>query len=68
MIIIKNCNVDLASLSDQNITYGFAKVMYFDVNAPANRSTRDRTLIRLLKSPGFDDFCFWYLKYKIFIM
>ena len=32
--------------------YDFAKEMYFDVKAPGNKSTRDKTLIKLLKSPG----------------
>ena len=31
--------------------YDFAK-MYFDVKATGNKSTRDRTLIKLLKSPS----------------
>ena len=30
----------------------FAKEMFFDVKATGNRSTRDRSLIRLLKSPA----------------
>ena len=32
--------------------YDFAKEMYFGVKATANKSTRDRTLIKLLISPG----------------
>ena len=32
--------------------YQFAKEMYFDVRATGNRSTRDRTLIKLFKSPA----------------
>ena len=48
----KNYNVDLASLSDKKLMYDFAKEMYSDVEAPAEKSTRDRTLIRLLKSPS----------------
>ena len=32
--------------------YDFAKEMYFDVKAPGNKSTRDRTLINYPKSPG----------------
>ena len=31
---------------------GFAKEIYFDVRAPGKKSTRDRTLIKLLKSSG----------------
>ena len=30
--------------------YDFAKEMFFDVRAQGNKSTRDRTLIKLLKS------------------
>ena len=52
MITNKNYNVDLASLSDKKFMYDFAKEMYFDVKALGNKSTRDRTLIKLLKSPG----------------
>ena len=32
--------------------YDFAKEMHFDTKAQGNKSTRDRTLIKLLKSPG----------------
>ena len=32
--------------------YKFAKEMNFDLNAPGNKSTRDRKLIKLLKSPA----------------
>ena len=32
--------------------YAFAKQMSFDVKAMGNNSTRNRTLIKLLKSPG----------------
>ena len=32
--------------------YDFAKEMNFDVKSPGNKSTRDRTLIKLLKSQG----------------
>ena len=32
--------------------YDFAKEMYFDVKATGNKSTRDRTLIKLLRSPS----------------
>ena len=48
----KYYNVDLASLSDKKLLYDFAKEMYFDARATDNRSTRDRSLIRLLKSQG----------------
>ena len=52
MITNKNFNVDLASLADKKIMYDFAKEMHFDTKAQGNKSTRDRTLIKLLKSPG----------------
>ena len=45
-------NVDLASLSDKQLMYDFAKEMHFDQNAVGNKSIRDRKLIKLLKSPG----------------
>ena len=52
MITINNYNVDLASLSDKSLMYDFAKEMNFDVRAPGRKSTRDLTLIKLLKSPA----------------
>ena len=52
MITNKNYNVDFASLSDKKLVYDFAKEMNFDVKAQSKKSTRDRTLIKLLKSPG----------------
>ena len=52
MITNKNYNVDHASLSDKKLMYDFAKEMSSDVKAVGNKSTRDRTLIKLLKSPG----------------
>ena len=52
MITNKNYNVDLASLSDKKFLYDFAKEMKFDLKAQGNKSTRDLTLIKLLKSPG----------------
>ena len=51
MITIKNYNVDHASLSDKKIMYIFAKEMNFDIKAQGKKSTRDRTLKNLLKSP-----------------
>ena len=48
----KNYNVDLAKLSDKKLMYDFAKEMNFDLKAQCNKSTRVRTLIKLLKSPG----------------
>ena len=55
MITNKNFNVDLASLSDKKLMHDFAKEMNFDLKAQGNKSTRDRTLIKLLKSPGLID-------------
>ena len=52
MITKKNYNVDLASLQDKELMYDFAKEMNFDTKALVKKSTRDRTLIKVLKSPG----------------
>ena len=52
MITNKNYNVDLASLADKKLMYDFAKEMHFDTKVQGNKSTRDRTLIKLLKRPG----------------
>ena len=52
MITNKNYNVNHASLSDKKLMYEFAKEMHFDERALGNKSTRDRTLIKLLNSQG----------------
>ena len=52
VITDENYNVDLAKVSDKKIMFEFAKEMYFDVKAPSNKSTRVRSLIKLLKSQG----------------
>ena len=52
MITNKNYNVDHGSLSDKKLMYDFAKEMHFDTKALGNKSTRDRTLIKLLNSPA----------------
>ena len=52
MITNNNYNVDLASLADKKLMYHFAKEMNFDPKAVGKKSTRDRTLIKLLKSPA----------------
>ena len=52
MITNKDYNVDHASLADKKLMYDFAKEMHFDMNAVGKKSTRDKTLIKLLKSPG----------------
>ena len=50
MITDKNYNVNLATLPDKKLMYDFAKEMHFDVRAQGNKSTRGRTLTKLLKS------------------
>ena len=52
MITNKNYIVNLASLQDKKLLYDFAKDMNFDTKALLNKSTRDRTLLKLLNSPG----------------
>ena len=52
MITNNNYNVDHASLADKKLMYDFAKEMHFDKKAVGKKSTRDKTLIKLLKSPG----------------
>ena len=52
IITNKNYNVNHASLSDKKLMYNFAKEMHFDERRVGNKSTRDRTLIELLNSPG----------------
>ena len=52
MITNKNYNVNLASLAEKKLMYDFAKEMNFDLKALCKKSTRDKTLIKLLKSPG----------------
>ena len=51
MVTNKNYNVDLASLQDKKLMYDFPKEVNFDTKALGNKSTRDRTLVKLLKSP-----------------
>ena len=52
MITNSKYNVDHASLADKKLMYDFAKEMHFDLKAVGNKSTRDKTLIKLLKSPA----------------
>ena len=52
MITNKNYNVDHASLADKKLMYDFGKEMHFDMKAVGKKSTRDKSLIKLLKSPG----------------
>ena len=52
MITNSKFNVHLASLADKRLMYEFAKEMNFDQKAVGNKTIRDKTLIKLLKSPG----------------
>ena len=52
MITNNNYDVNHASLSDEKLLYEFAKEMNFHVKGSGRKSTRDSTLIKLLKSPG----------------
>ena len=52
MISNSKYNVDLASLVDKKLMYDFAKEMHFDTKAQGRKPTRDKTLKKLLKSPG----------------
>ena len=52
MITNKNYNVNHASLSNKKLMYDFTKEMHFDTSGLRRKSTRHRTLIGLLKSPG----------------
>ena len=51
MMTSENYNVDLANVSDKKLMYDFAKEMYFDDKTLGNKNGRDKSLIRLLKSP-----------------
>ena len=55
MITNKNYNVDLASLADKKLLHDSAKKMHYDVRGIGNESTRDRTLIKVLKAPAIMD-------------
>ena len=54
MIIIKNSNVELASFSDKEKLFEFAKETNFDLKAQNIKSTRDGTLIKLLNSTAIN--------------
>ena len=47
-----NYNVELNSLLDKKLLCDFAKGMSFEVEALSKKTNRDRTLIKLLKSPA----------------
>ena len=52
LITNKNYNVNLTSLTDKKLMYDFAKEMHFDERRIGNKSTRDKTLIKLPNSPA----------------
>ena len=52
MVTNKDYNVDHASLADKKLMFDFAKEMHFYMKAVGKKPTRDKTLIKLLKSPG----------------
>ena len=49
MITNKNYNVDLAELSDKKLMFGFAKEIYFDEKVSGNKSTKDKSLTKLIQ-------------------
>ena len=61
LITNKNYNVDLASLSDKNLMYDFAKEKNFDVKAPSKISNRNRTLKNCL-----NQLLSWFLDFRKF--
>ena len=48
----KNYIRDLAKISDDEVKYNFEKEKNFDIKSQNDKSTQDRILIKLLKSPG----------------
>ena len=52
MITNNNYCVVHASLAYKKVMYDFAKEVHFDQKAVGKKSTPDKTLIKLLKSPG----------------
>ena len=50
-MILKNYNVDLANLSDENLLFVFTKEIYFDEKDLRNESTRDK-IFPVFKSPA----------------
>ena len=52
MITNSKFKADLASLADKKLMYDFAKEMHFDERRVGNKSTRDRTLMKILNSPA----------------
>ena len=52
MITNKNCNIDLANLTEKKILYEFGIELYFDERALGKKTNTDKSPIRLLKSPA----------------
>ena len=46
-------NVDHSNQQDRKLIYEFAKEMNFNIKQKGNKSERDKSIIRLLKSPAF---------------
>ena len=45
-------NVDHSNQQDRKMIYEFAKEMNFNIKQKGNKSNRDKSIIRLLKSPA----------------
>ena len=52
MITYKNFDVDFANLLDKKLKFDFAKEIYFDDRALGNKSMKEKSSMRLLKSPA----------------
>ena len=52
MLTKNKFNVDLDSIPDKKLRYDFAREMHFDVRGGCSKYTRDKMLIKLLKSQG----------------
>ena len=52
IITNKNYDVEVANLCNKKLLYEVSKEMHFDMKATGNQSIRDRTLLKMLKSPG----------------
>ena len=52
VITNKNYTLDLANLLDKNLMFECAEELYFDERASGFESTRNKSLIKLPKSPG----------------
>ena len=47
-------NVNLSNPEDQKLSYEFVKEKYFNIKQKGRKSDRDRSLIKLLKSPAIE--------------